>query len=87
MSPTTLPRNAGMGRFNDLFLAGLVVAVIVMMALPLPPWALDVLVAVNISGGIVLLLIALFVPSPLAFSTFPSVLLITTLFRISLNVA
>lgn len=87
MSSTLIPRSVGIGRFNDLFLAGLVVAVIVMMALPLPPWMLDILVAVNISGGIVLLLIALFVPSPLAFSTFPSVLLITTLFRISLNVA
>ena len=87
MPSNTLARNLGVGRFNDLLLAGLVVAVIVMMALPLPPWMLDVLVAVNISGGIVLLLIALFVPSPLSFSTFPSVLLITTLFRISLNVA
>ncbi len=75
------------GRFNDLGLAGLVVAVIVMMALPLPPWMLDILVAMNIAGGIVLLLVALFVQSPLAFSTLPSVLLITTLFRISLNVA
>ena len=72
---------------TDLALAGLVVAVIVMMALPLPPWALDILVASNMSIGIVLLLVALFVQTPLAFSTFPSVLLITTLFRISLNVA
>jgi type III secretion protein V len=88
MSSATLPSaTSGFARYNDLGLAGLVVAVIVMMALPLPPWMLDILVAVNISGGIVLLLIALFVPSPLAFSTFPSVLLITTLFRISLNVA
>jgi type III secretion protein V len=84
---TTLTPPNSLAKFNDLGLAGLVVAVIVMMALPLPPWMLDILVAVNISGGIVLLLIALFVPSPLAFSTFPSVLLITTLFRISLNVA
>ncbi len=84
---TAVTRAPGLSRFNDLGLAGLVVAVIVMMALPLPPWMLDILVAINISGGIVLLLVALFVPSPLAFSTFPSVLLITTLFRISLNVA
>lgn len=77
----------GISRYSDLSLAGLVVAVIVMMALPLPPWSLDILVALNISMGVMLLLIALFVPTPLAFSTFPSVLLITTLFRISLNVA
>ena len=86
-APQSLSAPSGFAKYNDLGLAGLVVAVIVMMALPLPPWMLDILVAVNISGGIVLLLIALFVPSPLSFSTFPSVLLITTLFRISLNVA
>ncbi len=72
---------------SDLGLAGLVVAVIVMMALPLPPWSLDMLVAVNIALAVVLLLVALFIPTPLAFSTFPAVLLVTTLFRISLNVA
>jgi type III secretion protein V len=77
----------GLARHTDFALAGLVVAVIVMMALPLPPWSLDILVALNISIGVVILLVALFIPSPLAFSTFPSVLLITTLFRISLNVA
>jgi type III secretion protein V len=74
-------------RYADLALAALVVSVIVMMALPLPPWTLDILVGTNLCGGIVLLLIALFVPTPLAFSTFPAVLLITTLFRISLSVA
>jgi type III secretion protein V len=72
---------------SDLGLAGLVVAVIVMMALPLPAWSLDMLVAVNIALAVVLLLVALFIPTPLAFSTFPAVLLVTTLFRISLNVA
>jgi type III secretion protein V len=79
--------NKGFARHSDLALAALVVAVIVMMALPLPPWSLDILVACNIAIGVVILLVALFIPSPLAFSTFPSVLLITTLFRISLNVA
>jgi type III secretion protein V len=85
--PLTTPGPINLGRYADLALAALVVAVIIMMALPLPPWSLDILVAVNISAGVTLLLVALFVPTPLAFSTFPSVLLITTLFRISLNVA
>lgn len=74
-------------RLTDFGLAGLVVAVIVMMALPLPPWSLDILVAVSIAIGVVLLLVSLFVPTPLAFSSFPAVLLITTLFRIALSVA
>ncbi|MCA3250144.1 MAG: FHIPEP family type III secretion protein [Pseudomonadota bacterium] len=82
------PGPAGPSRVPaDLALAGLVVAVIVMMALPLPPWSLDMLVAVNISLAVVLLLVAMFIPTPLAFSSFPAVLLVTTLFRISLNVA
>jgi type III secretion protein V len=91
MTPMTaalaMPPAQGLARHTDLVLAGMVVAVIVMMALPLPPWSLDMLVAVNIAIGVVILLVALFIPSPLAFSTFPSVLLITTLFRISLSVA
>jgi type III secretion protein V len=74
-------------RLTEIGLAGLVVAVIVMMALPLPPWSLDILVAVSIAIGVVLLLVSLFVPAPLAFSSFPAVLLITTLFRIALSVA
>lgn len=88
MTPAlTMPPARGLARHTDLVLAGMVVAVIVMMALPLPPWSLDMLVALNIAIGVVILLVALFIPSPLAFSTFPSVLLITTLFRISLSVA
>ncbi|MCY7314641.1 MAG: flagellar biosynthesis protein FlhA [Rubrivivax sp.] len=84
----TLPAaTTGLARHTDVLLAGLVVAVIVMMALPLPAWSLDALVALNIAIGVLILLVALFIPSPLAFSTFPTVLLITTLFRISLNVA
>lgn len=82
------PGPAGSSRVPaDLALAGLVVAVIVMMALPLPAWSLDMLVAVNIGLAVVLLLVAMFIPTPLAFSAFPAVLLVTTLFRISLNVA
>lgn len=72
---------------TDIGLAVVVVAVIVMIALPLPAWSLDVLNALSIFSGVVMLLVALFIPSPLSFSSFPAVLLITTLFRISLSVA
>ena len=51
-----LSRPTGLSRYSDIALAGLVVGVIVMMALPLPPWSLDVLVALNISLAVVLLL-------------------------------
>ena len=93
MSGLKLPAGMSMGgakrigRSADLLLAVIAVLVIAMMVLPMPPWVLDILVAVNIASGITLLLFALYVSTPLAFSTFPSVLLFTTLFRIALNVA
>ena len=62
-------------------------AIIALMIVPLPNWAIDILVAVNISGGILLLLLAIYISSPLEFSVFPSVLLISTLFRLALSIA
>jgi type III secretion protein V len=78
---------ATLSRSADAALALLAVLVIALMVLPLPPWLLDALIAVNIASGVLLLLFSLYVATPLAFSTFPSVLLFTTLFRIALNVA
>jgi type III secretion protein V len=64
-----------------------VAATIALMVLPLPRLMIDALVALNIAIGIVLLLVAIYVRSPLEFSVFPSVLLISTLFRLSLSIA
>jgi type III secretion protein V len=72
---------------NDLFLALLVVAVVALMVLPLPPFVLDMLIALNLSVSVLLLMVALYISSPLGLSTFPSLLLFTTLFRLSLNIA
>ena len=74
-------------RFADIGLVGAIMAVIMMMILPMPPLMLDVLIAMNISFGILLLLSVLYVAKPLDFSTFPSVLLLTTLFRLSISIA
>jgi type III secretion protein V len=74
-------------RYGDVVLALGVVAVLALMVLRLPPLLIDALVALNIACGVGLLLIALYVPHPVAFNSFPSVLLITTLFRLSLSVA
>ncbi len=74
-------------RYADLLLVGGVVAILAMMVLPLPPLLIDALVALNISFGVVLLLVALYIGSPLEFSVFPSVLLISTLFRLALSIA
>ncbi len=76
---------SGMG--NDLAMAALVVAIISLMILPLPVWAIDTLLAVNIAVSVLLLMTTLFIPNAIALSSFPSLLLFTTLFRLSLNIA
>ena len=76
-----------LSRFGDIGLAVMAMLVIALIVLPMPPWALDILIAANIALGVLVLLFALYVPTPTSFSTFPSVLLFTTLFRVSLNVA
>jgi len=65
----------------------LIVMILAMMVLPLPPIALDLLFSFNIAMSMLVLLIALYVLRPLDFSLFPTVLLLTTLLRLSLNVA
>lgn len=64
-----------------------VVAILSVMLLPLPGSFLDILLAINISSGLVILLTAIYSTKPLDFIVFPSLLLVTTLFRIALNVA
>jgi len=72
---------------NDLVLAVMLVAIIFMMILPLPTWLVDLLIGINMTISAMLLMVALYLPSPLAFSSFPSVLLITTLFRLGISIA
>jgi len=74
-------------RQHDLLLAVLIVAVIALMILPLRPFVLDSLIALNLSLSVILLMVSLYISSPLGLSTFPSLLLFTTLFRLSLNIA
>ncbi|MBI5330370.1 MAG: flagellar biosynthesis protein FlhA [Betaproteobacteria bacterium] len=65
----------------------LVVMILAMMVLPLPPFLLDLLFTFNIAMAMIVLLISLYTLKPLEFSVFPTVLLLTTLLRLSLNVA
>ncbi|RTL36319.1 MAG: type III secretion protein [Burkholderiales bacterium] len=80
-------REGLIARFSDLFLVAGIVAIVALMVLPLPLWLIDLLVAVNIASGLVLILLAVYVAGPLEFSVFPSVLLMTTLFRLALSIA
>ncbi|HEY6463265.1 MAG TPA: flagellar biosynthesis protein FlhA, partial [Polyangiaceae bacterium] len=70
----------------DIALAALVV-VVGLMIVPLPTWTLDLLIATNLSASVAVLLVVLYVPDAIGIATFPTLLLLTTLFRLSLNVA
>lgn len=72
---------------SDVILAFLMMAIIGLMILPLPLVLIDTLVALNMALGVMLVLMAIYVNSPLQFSAFPSVLLISTLFRLALSIA
>ncbi len=72
---------------NDIVLATMLVAIIFMMILPLPTLVVDALIGLNMTISAVLLMVAMYLPSPLAFSSFPSVLLVTTLFRLGISIA
>jgi len=72
---------------NDIVLAIGLVTIIGMMVLPIPPMLLDILLTVNISFSIIILLVCLYIKEPLDYSSFPTILLVTTLFRLGLNVS
>ena len=65
----------------------LVITVLSMMVLPLAPWVLDTFFTLNIALALVVMMVAAYMKRPLDFSVFPTVLLLTTLLRLSLNVA
>jgi type III secretion protein V len=71
----------------DAALAALVVVAVGLMIVPLPTWVLDVLISANLSAAVVVLLVVLYVPDAIGIATFPTLLLLTTLFRLALNVA
>ena len=76
-------------RFKVTQLAGpiLIILILAMMVLPLPPVLLDIFFTFNIAVSVIVLLVGINVRKPLDFSAFPTVLLVTTLLRLSLNVA
>jgi flagellar biosynthesis protein FlhA len=74
-------------RASHLIAPGAVLAVVLLMIVPLPPIMLDLLLSIDIGLAVVLLLTSIYVRQPVEFSVFPSLLLLLTLIRLSLNVA
>jgi type III secretion protein V len=91
MNATTTPlpplplRNGS--KLSGLMLVLGVLVVMATMVATLTPWLIDALLAVNVVIGALLLLMAMYVTTPLEFSAFPSVMLITTVFRLAVSIA
>jgi len=71
---------------GDLLIAFILIGVIFMMILPLPTQLVDILIGFNMAVAVILLMMAVYMSSPLEFAAFPSVLLITTIFRLALSI-
>jgi len=74
-------------KYSDIVLALVVMAIIGMLIVPLPPLLLDILLTLNISLSVIILLMSLYIPGALQFSIFPTLLLITTMYRLALTVS
>src|ERR1700729_1237744 len=72
---------------SDLGLAIGIMAILVVLILPLPTWLLDICLAFSLSFSILILMTAVFIRKPLEFSSFPTILLLTTMMRLALNLA
>jgi flagellar biosynthesis protein FlhA len=72
---------------NDLGLAIGIMSILVVLILPLPTWLLDICLAFSLSFSILILMTAVFVKRPLEFSSFPTILLLSTMMRLSFNLA
>lgn len=80
-------QNTAFANISDSLMVLGVVGILVVMIIPMPPFLLDFLLALNITFAIIVILMAMYTVKPLDFAIFPTLLLITTLFRLSLNVA
>lgn len=91
MEATALNTNKGLivslTKNSDIFLAILVLGALMVMIIPIPPFLMDILLSFSITFAIVIILIAMYILKPLEFSVYPSVLLIATITRLSINVA
>jgi type III secretion protein V len=79
--------NSFLNKYSDIALAIVVISIIGMLIVPLPTFLLDVLLTVNISLSVIILLMTIYIPGALQFSVFPTLLLITTMYRLALTVS
>lgn len=74
-------------KYSDVMIALAIITIVIMMIIPLPTMLLDLLLCLNITLALVIIMVSIYNVEPLDFSVFPSLLLLTTLFRLALNVS
>jgi flagellar biosynthesis protein FlhA len=84
---TVMDGTTALSRNTDIMMAAGVVGILLIMMIPLPSMVLDMLLSFNITCSLVILLVGMYIHRPLDLSSFPSILLLVTLFRLSLNIA
>jgi flagellar biosynthesis protein FlhA len=84
---TTNPIVSLVMKNRDILLPIWVVGILLIMVIPVPPWVIDFLITVSIASSLLILFVGMYMLKPLDFSVFPSLLLLVTLFRLSLNIA
>lgn len=72
---------------SDVILAGFIILIIGMIIIPVPPIVIDIMIAINMSAAICLLMVSLYIQKAVHLSIFPSILLVTTLFRLGIEIA
>lgn len=77
----------GLAKRGEIYLALGVVLILTILIMPMPPWLLDIALTLSLASSVLVLMTTLFISKPLDFSSFPTVLLVTTLLRLSLNLA
>ena len=85
--PNPVPASKGKGMSLDWAVPLIAVAMVFVMLIPLPPFVLDLLLSASLTASVLVLLVAMYITRPVQFSVFPSLLLLLTLFRLSLGLA
>jgi flagellar biosynthesis protein FlhA len=84
---TVLPKSRPQGGSNDWIVPAAVVCMIMVMLIPVPSIILDLLLSISLTASVLVLIVSMYIERPVQFSVFPSLLLMLTLFRLSLNIA
>ena len=79
--------NVFLGKYSDILFAGLVISVIGIIIVPVPPWLMDIFLTMSLTLAVIILVVSLYINDALKLSSFPTILLIATLFRLALNIS